>query len=84
MEWTSFNKPEKQQGPEKITVTLKVPVQEPVIITVGEIKIPKKAENFCLTCGDDIPMDKSFCCEGCENNFYDESDFEREDTGEEP
>jgi len=82
MEWTSFNKPEKQRGPKKITATLKIPVQEPVIITVGEIKMPKDPVNFCLSCGDGIPINKSFCSEGCEYNFYDESDFERVPTGE--
>ncbi|MEE9510414.1 MAG: hypothetical protein V3V81_07970 [Candidatus Bathyarchaeia archaeon] len=31
--------------------------------------------NYCLSCTDLIPADKDFCSEGCENDFYRESEL---------
>ena len=38
-----------------------------------------KLSNYCLSCSDPIPPDKNFCCDECENAFYDESALEREE-----
>ena len=38
-----------------------------------------KLSNYCLSCSDPIPPNKSFCCEGCENDFYRESELDVEE-----
>jgi len=76
------NKLAERQEIDFLKCELMLPEQEPIVLTVGEIKMPKESENFCLSCGDRIPIIKSFCSEGCENNFYDETDFERAEKEE--
>jgi len=41
-------------------------------------RLKEEAENFCPGCDGEISADMKFCCEGCENNFYDERELERE------
>lgn len=35
--------------------------------------------NYCLSCSDPIPPNKNFCCDECENAFYDDSHLERDE-----
>ena len=39
-----------------------------------------KSKKFCVVCGD--PSIGDFCCEGCENLHYDETELNREDEEE--
>lgn len=38
-----------------------------------------KLQEYCLTCSDPVPPDKHFCSEGCENDFYRESELDIEE-----
>ena len=39
--------------------------------------------NYCLSCSDPIPPNKSFCSDGCENDFYRESELGVDDEDDE-